>query len=127
MRKTTVTRDQARDTGMAMVLLMLLGQVTLARGGFLIAAILLHLVNMIAPQVFRPVAIVWLGLSHLIGLVMSRILLSLVYALVVMPVGLLRRVAGKDSMQLRAFKTSADSVMVARNHRFVAGDLEKPY
>jgi hypothetical protein len=127
MTKTTVTRDQARDTGMAMVLLMLLGQVTLARGGFLIAAILLHLVNMIAPQVFRPVAIVWLGLSHLIGLVMSRILLSLVYALVVMPVGLLRRVAGKDSMQLRAFKTSADSVMVARNHRFVAGDLEKPY
>ena len=127
MTKTTVTRDQARDTGMAMVLLMLLGQVTLARGGFLIAAILLHLVNMIAPQVFRPVAIVWLGLSHLIGLVMSRILLSLVYALVVMPVGLLRRVLGKDSMQLRAFKTSADSVMVARNHRFVAGDLEKPY
>ncbi|HLG54974.1 MAG TPA: SxtJ family membrane protein [Vicinamibacterales bacterium] len=127
MRKTTITRDQSRDTGMAMVLLMLLGLLAFARNEFLIAAIVLHLVNMIAPQLFRPVAVVWFGLSHAIGFVMSRLLLSIVYLLVVTPVGLLRRVAGKDSLRLRAFRTSDDSVMVARNHRFAAGDLEKPY
>jgi len=112
---------------MAMVLLMLLGLLAFARNEFLIAAIVLHLVNMIAPQLFRPVAVVWFGLSHAIGFVMSRLLLSIVYLLVVTPVGLLRRVAGKDSLRLRAFRTSDDSVMVARNHRFAAGDLEKPY
>jgi len=127
MRKTTITRDQSRDTGMAMVLLLALGQLAFARNGFLIAAIVLHLVNMIAPQVFRPLAVVWFALSHAIGFVMSRLLLSIVYLLVVTPVGLVRRMAGKDSLRLRAFRTSDDSVMVTRNHRFAAGDLEKPY
>jgi len=123
----TITRDQSRDTGMAMVLLLLLAQVTLDRSGFLVAAIVVHIVNMTAPQVFRPVAVVWLGLSHLIGAIVSRVLLSIVFTLVVTPVGLLRRVAGKDSLRLRAFKASDESVMVQRNHTCAAGDLEKPY
>ena len=82
---------------------------------------------MVAPQVFRPVAVVWLGLSHLIGALVSRVLLSMVYVFLVTPVGLLRRVAGKDSLRLRAFKASGESVMVPRNHRCAGSDLEKPY
>jgi hypothetical protein len=125
--RTTITRDQSRDTGMAMVLLLLLGLIAFERHGFLVAAIIVHVVNMIVPQAFRPVAVVWLGLSHVIGAVVSRILLSIVYVLVVTPVGLLRRLAGKDSLRLRAFKASDESVMVARNHTFAGRDLEKPY
>jgi hypothetical protein len=58
---------------------------------------------------------------------MSRLLLSIVYLLVVTPVGLIRRAAGKDSLRLRSFRADNESVMVERNHRFAAGDLEKPY
>jgi len=112
---------------MAMVLLLLLAAYGFTRTDFVVAAIVTHVVNMTVPQVFRPVAVVWLAASHAIGIVMSTVLLSIVFALVVTPVGLLRRLMGKDSLRLRAFKASEGSVMVPRNHVFEARDLERPY
>jgi hypothetical protein len=127
MRDVTITRDQSRDTGMAMVLLLLLALLNWGRTELLIAALIVHVVNMIVPQVFRPVAIAWFGLAHLLGAVASRVLMFVVFALVVTPIGLLRRALGKDSLRLRAFRSGPDSVMVVRNHTFTASDLEKPY
>ena len=127
MRDVTITRDQSRDTGMAMVLLLLLALLKWGRNELLIAALIVLVVNMIAPQVFRPVAIAWFGLAHLLGAVASRVLMFVVFALVVTPIGLLRRALGKDSLRLRAFRAGDESVMVVRNHTFTAGDLEKPY
>jgi hypothetical protein len=122
-----ITKDQSRDTGMAMVLLLLIVFATRKREGYLIGAMVLHVLNMIVPQMYRPVAVLWLGLSDLLGEVVSRILLSIVFFTVVTPIGVLRRLAGKDSLKLRAFKAGKDSVMRERNHTFVGQDLEKPY
>ena len=58
---------------------------------------------------------------------MSRVILTLIFFLVVTPIGLVRRLLGKDSLRLRAFKTSDDSVMLPRNHIFSGADLERPY
>jgi len=125
--KKKVTKDQSRDTGMAMVLLLLLLAVSPKRHGFLIAAIVVHIVNMIAPQIFRPIAVIWLGLSNLLGEVVPKVLLSIVFFLVVTPIGILRRLAGKDALKLRVFKGGQDSVMLERNHLFIGRDLERPY
>jgi hypothetical protein len=125
--KKKITNDQSRDTGMAMVLLLLILAVSPKRHGYLIAAIVLHAVNMIMPQIFRPVAVVWLGLSNLLGEIVPKILLSIVFFLIVTPMGILRRLAGKDALKLRVFKGSQDSVMLERNHIFVGQDLERPY
>jgi hypothetical protein len=122
-----ITKDQSRDTGMAMVLLLLILLATRKREGYLFAAMALHVLNMTVPQVFRPVAVLWLGLSDLLGAVVSRILLSIVFFAVVTPIGILRRLLGKDSLKLRAFKASQESVMLERNHTFIGQDLERPY
>lgn len=122
-----ITKDQSRDTGMAMVLLLLIVAASRKKEGYLFVAMALHVINMIWPQVYRPVAVIWLGISDLIGSVVSRILLSLVFFLVVTPIGLLRRLSGKDSLKLRAFKAGQGSVMLERNHVFTAQDLERPY
>jgi hypothetical protein len=123
----TITRDQSRDTGMAMVLLLLIAYLKFGSGALLVAALVLHVVNMVAPQVFRPLAPLWFGLAHLLGAISSRILLSLVFGLVVTPIGVVRRALGKDSLRLRAFRAGDESVMVVRNHIFNPSDLEKPY
>jgi Saxitoxin biosynthesis operon protein SxtJ len=125
--KKKITKDQSRDTGMAVVLLLLLVFASKKREGYLLAAIALHVVNMAVPQIYKPVAVLWLGFSELLGAVMSRILLSIVFFAVVTPIAIFRRLAGKDSLKLRAFKASKDSVMVERNHTFVGRDLERPY
>jgi hypothetical protein len=122
-----ITKDQSRDTGMAVVLLLLLIFASKKREGYLLAAIVLHVVNMAVPQIYKPVAVVWLGFSDLLGAVMSRILLSIVFFAVVTPIAIFRRLVGKDSLKLRAFKASKDSVMVERNHTFIGRDLERPY
>ncbi len=125
--KQKMTKDQSRDTGMAMVLLLLLFYFKTRQGGLLYAAAVLHVVNMIVPRLYAPVAVLWLGLSHVLGTVMSKVLLSILYFGLVTPIGALRRIFGKDSLQLHAFKASKESAMTVRNHLFVGHDIEKPY
>jgi len=125
--KKKITKDQSRDTGMAMVLLFLLLFLGKKKEGYLFVAMALHVLNMIWPQLYRPIAVVWLGFSDLLGAVVPKILLGVVFFLVVTPIAVLRRLFGKDSLKLRAFKAGADSVLLERNHKFVARDMESPY
>ena len=122
-----ITKDQSRDTGMAMVLLLLLVFLSRKKEGYLFLAMALHVLNMVVPQIYRPVAVLWLGFSDLLGAVMPKILLAVVFFTVVTPIGLLRKMMGKDSLKLRAFHGGQDSVMLERNHVFVGRDMEKPY
>jgi len=68
-----MTKDQSRDTGMAMVLLLLLFYIRTRRDGFLWWAFLLHVLNMMVPKIYAPIAVLWLGFSHVLGTVMSKI------------------------------------------------------
>jgi hypothetical protein len=122
-----VTKEQSKDTGMALVLLFLLSILAAKPERLVIAAVLVHLINMIAPMIFRPVAVVWLGMSHLLGTLISKVFLGIVFLGVVAPIGLFRKLMGKDVLQLRKFKSSRDSVMVARNHTYTKQDFDKPY
>ena len=121
------TRDQARDTGMAMVLICLLFAYWGRRPLFLPLAIILLLLTMAVPQVFRPLAVLWFGLSHVMGNVVSKVILTIIFFALVTPVGLIRHWAGKDSMQLRKWKQDTDSVMVVREGAIRPEDLDNPY
>jgi hypothetical protein len=118
---------RSRDTGLALVLLLLIAHLTTRRDGFATAAMVVLVIAMTAPLVFRPAAVVWFGLSHVLGTLMSKVLLGAVFYLIVTPIGLLRRLLGHDALRLRAFKAGDASVMHARHHVFTPGDLDKPY
>lgn len=122
-----MTKDQCRDTGMAMVLILLILALLLGGEGYLIGAVCLHVLNMTAPQIYRPIAVVWLGLAHLLGAFMSRLLLTIVFLVIVTPIGLARRMMGIDSLRLKEFGRGSDSVMHERNHSFTAEDIQRPY
>ncbi len=112
---------------MAVVLLLLLTFLFLQRPGYVQLAVIALVLDMLMPNIYKPVAFIWLGLSNVLGLVVPRIVLALIFFLVVTPVGLLRRLLGKDSLQLKAFKQNNDSVLVTRNHTYESQDLEKPF
>jgi hypothetical protein len=121
------TVEQAKDTGMAVVLILLLVWAYTRRDAFVLAAIGAHVVTLAVPRVFAPAAIVWFGFSHLLGSVMSRLILGIIFYVVVTPVGLFRRVAGIDALQLNVFRKGSGSVMQTRNHTYSGRDLEQPY
>jgi hypothetical protein len=125
--KRTITKEQSKDTGMAMVLLLLLASAAFKRQALITAAMIALIVDMTVPRLYRPVAVLWLGLSHLLGTVVSKILLTLVFFGVVTPIGLARKLLGIDSLRLKGFKSGENSVMVIRNHIFTGKDIEKPY
>ena len=61
------------------------------------------------------------------GKVVSKILLTLIFFVVVTPVGLIRRLTGADSLQLKKWKKGTDSVFVERQGAIQDKDLVNPY
>jgi len=122
-----ITPRHAKDTGMAMVLLCLIFHLMTGRDRLIPLAAALLAINMIVPGLYRPLAYIWYGLSHLLGTVVSRVLLSVIFFLVVTPMGLFRRLLRRDSLRLREWKQSGKSVLKPRDHVFTAEDITKPY
>ncbi|MDM8515639.1 SxtJ family membrane protein [Desulfobacterales bacterium HSG16] len=124
---TDITDDQCKDTGMAMTLILLI--LGLYTHNLLYFKIMLPvlLINMITPSIFRLPAVYWLGFSHILGTIMSKVVLTVVFFLLVVPVGVVRRMAGKDTLQLKDFKTGRKSVMKSRNRKVCREDLVKPF
>ncbi len=61
----------------------------------------LVLFGLLAPMLLRPVYRVWMGLALVLGFVMTRVLLSLVFFGVMLPIGLALRLVGKDLLHGR--------------------------
>jgi hypothetical protein len=119
--------DRARDTGMAFVLILLLLELFIGSGIYFKISIPVLILNMIAPQIFYPIAYIWFGLAQMLGTIVSKILLFVVFSIIVLPVALLRRLLGKDTLLLKKWNTNSDSVFKTRDHLFSSSDIEKPY
>jgi predicted anti-sigma-YlaC factor YlaD len=119
--------DQARDTGLALVLVLLLVAHVAELPDLILPAICFLFAAMLWPRIFAPAARVWFGLSHILGAVASKAVLSVVFAVITTPVGVIRRLLGADAMRLKPWKGSSGSVFVRRDQRFTAEDLERPY
>ena len=122
-----ITPLQCRDTCLALSFLLLLIWFFTRNVYLVYATMLLLVIGMVVPVSMKPLAWAWFGLSHLLGQVMSRILLGIVYLLLVLPIGLVRRLFGKDSMRLKLWKRRDASCFVERAHVFTAEDLKNPY
>src|SRR3990172_1376711 len=121
------TIDQERDTGLSFVLLSLIIINFTNSYRLLPLPIALLIITMTCPVFFKPFVRLWFGLSHLIGTVMSKIILVIIFFVIVTPVGMVRRVFGADPMRLKRWKKNDGSIFRIRNSKIVAKDLEQPY
>ena len=122
-----LSKKKLSDAGMALVLLILLTGFFTRNVLFYQLAVPVLLLNMAFPQIYYPFAWIWYGLSNIIGILVSRILLGVIYVILVVPVGLLRRMTGKDNLMLKAFKKDRASVMKRRDYTYTGEDLTHPY
>jgi hypothetical protein len=121
------TPEQAKDTGMAMVLICLLLGYWGKFPKFLPVSLVLLIITMAWPKAFKPLAGLWFGLSHLLSSVVSRVLLTVVFFLIVTPIAIIRRWAGADTLQLKKWKQGQDSVFVVREGPVQGKDMANPY
>ncbi|MHA7830251.1 MAG: SxtJ family membrane protein [Flagellimonas sp.] len=83
----------------------------------------LCLVTILTPTVLRPFSALWYRLSETLSTLGSTVMLGAVFFLIVTPIGLLRKLAGKDSLMLKQFKGGPGSVFKERNHVYGPDDL----
>ena len=127
MQSKKITADQCKDTGLAIILIALLVAWAKQSTTLVAPTIGVLILTMTAPKLLTPLARFWFALSHWLGEFASTVLLSIVFFVVVTPVGLLRKWSGKDAMGLRQWKAGQQSVFVRRDHTVTAADLEKPF
>jgi hypothetical protein len=80
---------------------------------------------LLVPLALRPVHGYWTQLGKLLGWVNTRLILSLLYAVAVVPIGLVMRLFGRDPME-RKFNPAAETYRVPSRER-PASHLERPY
>ncbi|HMC85921.1 MAG TPA: hypothetical protein VKI61_10360 [Chitinophagaceae bacterium] len=120
---SAVSKEQTKDFGMVMTLVAVFLAVYLKEFNYAKLAFALILLTIVVPVLFYPFAFCWFGLSRFLGQISTAVLLAILYVLIIIPIGFLRRVAGYDGLQLKQFKKSKKSVLADRNHVFDNTDL----
>lgn len=112
---------------MAFAFLALLAAVATGERVYVHVALGLLLADMLVPALFTFPARWWFGLAKWMGFVVSNVLLSAVFLMVLTPTGLVRRILGKDPMRLRAWKAGAESVFEVTDHVYAPSDIANPF
>ena len=90
-----------------------------------VLASLLWLPALFLPNVLRPVYTAWMKIGHWLGWVNTRIILAVLFYLMILPMGLIMRLFGKDPMARKHDKSATSyrikSISEAKDR------LEKPF
>lgn len=120
-------KKRARDTGLAIVLMMIIwahfaGDIRIA-----IPAAVILILSLTVPMLFAPLAPLWFGFSEIMGALTSRIILTVLFFSILTPIALLRRLMGADPLSLKLWKCGNGSAFVDRQKKFKPRHLEKPF
>jgi hypothetical protein len=118
-----VTKEQTKDFGMLAALIAAFLALHFKEYNYMKIALALILLTIILPVLFFPFAVCWFGLSRILEVIGSGILLSLIFLIIVIPIGLIRKIIGYDNLRLKQFKRDSKSVMIRRDHVFDDSDL----
>jgi hypothetical protein len=112
---------------LAFVLISILLGLFTDRDSFYVISLILVLITIVFPGFLYYAAILWFGLSRVLGMITSGLLLSVIFFAIVTPVALFRKISGKDRLGLKGFRKDRSSLFVDRFHHYVPEDLTHPF
>ena len=82
--------------------------------------------GVIYPRILKPIYFVWMIFAAILGWVMTRVILILIFYLIITPIGLITRILGEDFLALKKLKV--DSHWNYRNSsKELSQDYEKQF
>ena len=120
-------RKQNSEFGLVMILVITLLSYWLEKPELFPFIIGVTLITLLFPVLFTPFTVFWYKISHIIGKIMSSLLLGIIFYLVVTPVGCFRRLIGKDSLSVRQFGKGRKSTFISREQSYTKDDLEQMF
>ena len=127
MTYSSITKKQSADTLIVFALVAIFIGIHTGQRYWFFAAIALLMATLVVPYLAKPLAWLWFGLAKILGWVSSKIVLTILFYVMVTPVGIIRQLAGKDSLLLKSFKKNKKTVFKNRYHVFIANDLIYPF
>jgi hypothetical protein len=118
-----MSKVQTKDFGMLISLVAVFLALYFKEYNYAKLAFAFILLTMVLPVVFYPFAFCWFGLSRILGNISSVILLTLIFIIIIVPIGFARKLAGYDSLRLKEFKKNKKSALTDRNHIYDSADL----
>ena len=82
----------------------------------------LIVLGIIIPILLKPIYILWMTFAIMLGWVMTRVILSIVFYIIITPIGLITRLLGEDFLNLK--NINADSYW---NYRDSSEELNQNY
>jgi multisubunit Na+/H+ antiporter MnhG subunit len=127
LTKDPITPAKIKDTGLVIILIMLICFLISKNLIFIKLALSVTIITIIIPVAIKPFALIWFGLAELLGAVMSKVLLILVFFFIITPIGTLRRLLARERLQMELWKKETGSVFIIRDKRFTADDINNPF
>ena len=87
---------------------------------FVLGAVLLVL-GFTIPVILKPIYWVWMIFATILGWIMTRVILSLLFYLIFTPIGLVARLFGKQFIELK-WDDSKDSYWNYRSKKYIMND-----
>ncbi len=132
IRSLSVTRHQLRSFGLMLGIALIImsgifywrdisGVITIAGIG-----VLLVISGLVAPQVLRLLYKPWMSFALILGFVMTRVLLTLIFVLLFIPTGLVMRLFRKDPLR-RKLRPEAKTYWIPKQYDATASERLKRY
>jgi hypothetical protein len=90
------------------------------------AALVFASTALLKPILLSGVYTIWMKFGHFAGAINSKILLTLVFFLLILPYGVILRIAGRDTLKMK-FDQNAKSYREIRAIPYSPKTMEKPY
>ena len=73
---------------------------------FITVGVVLNVLGIVIPVVLKPIYWIWMIFATILGWIMTRVILSLLFYVIFTPIGLIPRLFGKQFIELKWKKTN---------------------
>ena len=93
----------------------------------MIVGVVLCVTSLILPVILKPFYFAWMTFAVILGWIMTRVILSLVFYGIITPIGLLSRLVGKEFLNLKLNKKENTYWNNRRKHSLKKANYEKQF
>jgi prepilin signal peptidase PulO-like enzyme (type II secretory pathway) len=124
---TEISKKKNTESGLLVLLACIVINFYKPNHGIEKLMLIITLLTLLLPVVFSPFTYYWSGIVKILAAINSIIVLAVLFILVVIPVGIIRKWMGIDNLKLRQFKKGNETVFKERNHLYKAVDIKHSF
>ena len=94
---------------------------------FLTVGTILFVLVILVPAVLKPIYWIWMIFATILGWIMTRVILSLLFYIIIVPIGLILRAFGKQFLKLRWDKSKGSYWNYRTNEHLQNENYEKQF